>query len=100
MFDDGINEDVVSFRLLGGYRVAVWFKDGAFGEVDISEIVTLRGVFEPLSNPAFFRRVSINPETFVLQWPNGADIDPEILYTKATGKQIETEVWQEDEAEV
>ncbi len=100
MFDDDINEDVVKVKLLGSFRLKVWFKDGASGEVDISEIVKIRGIFEPLRIPEFFKRVSINPETFVLEWPNGADIDPEILYSKATGRPIKTMVWREEVVDV
>lgn len=100
MFADNINEDVVRFKLLGGYKIRIWFKDGASGDVDISEIVKIRGIFEPLRDPAFFRQVSINPETFVLEWPNGADIDPEVLYAKATGTPIKVWVWREEVVEV
>jgi len=100
VFSHDINEDVIRFKLLGGYKIRVWFKDGESGDVDISEIVKIRGVFEPLRDPIFFEQVSINPETFVLQWPNGADIDPEVLYSKATGKPIKVWVRREELVEV
>lgn len=47
----------------------VWTPAGSSGEV-----------FEPLKDPAFFRRVRLNPETGTVEWPNGADLAPEFLY--------------------
>jgi len=41
-------------------------------------------VFEPLKRPEFFRRVSVNPETNTIEWPNGADFAPEFLHRIGT----------------
>ncbi|MFM7192421.1 MAG: DUF2442 domain-containing protein [Microcystaceae cyanobacterium] len=38
------------------------------------------GVFEPLKNPEYFAQVKVNPELGTIQWPNGADLDPDVLY--------------------
>jgi hypothetical protein len=42
----------------------------------------LRGpIFEPIrGDPAFFRTVRVDPELGTIVWPNGADIDPDVLY--------------------
>jgi hypothetical protein len=49
--------------------------------VDLGE--ELHGeVFEPLKDPALFRRFTVHPEFHTLCWPNGADIAPEFLYEK------------------
>ena len=37
-------------------------------------------LFRPLEDPKFFRQVKLNPEIRTIQWPNGADFDPETLY--------------------
>jgi hypothetical protein len=42
------------------------------------------GVFEPLKDPEFFRRVAVNPETRTVEWPNGADFAPEFLHARGT----------------
>lgn len=44
-----------------------------------------RRVFEPLRDPGYFRQVRVHPELFVICWPNGADIDSDVLYSLATG---------------
>ena len=64
---------------LGGYRVRLEFTDGVAGEVDLEN--QLWGeVFEPLRDPAYFRRFKVHPELNTLTWPNGADLAPEYLY--------------------
>ena len=42
-----------------------------------------QGVFEPLKDPAYFKRVSVDTEGGTVVWPNGVDIDPEVLYDPA-----------------
>lgn len=41
------------------------------------------GVFAPLQNPVFFARVTVDPEAGTLAWPNGVDMDPDVLYEAA-----------------
>jgi hypothetical protein len=37
-------------------------------------------VFEPVrTDPRFFRSVQVDPELGTIVWPNGADIDPDVL---------------------
>ena len=89
-----MDEDVIKVKHLDGYRLFVEFKDGESGEVDISKLVRFRGILEPLRDLEFFTQVKINHECGVLEWPNGVDIDPLILYSAVTGKPIE---WETDE---
>ena len=68
---------------LGGYRVRLEFTDGVAGEVDLED--QLWGeIFEPLRDPAYFRRFEVHPELNTLTWPNGADLAPEYLYLTVT----------------
>ena len=66
--------------LLGGYRVRLAFTDNSEREVDLEPY--LRGpIFEPLRrDPALFASVQVDPELGTIVWPNGADIDPDVLY--------------------
>ncbi|MBI5432789.1 MAG: DUF2442 domain-containing protein [Planctomycetes bacterium] len=80
-----MEHDVIDVRASAGTRIAVRFRDGASGEVDVARLVPFEGVFAPLCEPAFFARVAVHPETFTVMWPNGADIDSDVLYEVATG---------------
>jgi hypothetical protein len=40
---------------------------------------------EHLSDPAFFQQVSVDEEAGTVQWPNGVDLCPDVLYSRATG---------------
>ncbi len=66
-------------QVLPEQRLRLRFSDEVVKEVD------LRGelygeIFEPLLDAAFFERVTLNPETQTIEWPNGADFAPEFLY--------------------
>jgi hypothetical protein len=59
------------------YGLHLSFDDGVTREVDLSD--ELWGpMFEPLQDPAFFARVTIEHGTVV--WPNGVDLDPLVLH--------------------
>ncbi len=62
------------------YRVRLTFTDGTTREIDLAPF--LRGpVFECIrSDPATFRSVAVDPRAGTIVWPNGADIDPDVLY--------------------
>ncbi len=69
-----------------GYAVRVAFEDGTASEVDLAYLLDYGGVFEPLSDPAYFRRLRADPEAGTIVWPNDADIAPETLYAHARGQ--------------
>jgi uncharacterized protein DUF2442 len=75
----------VAVQPLTGYRLAVTFDDGTSGVVDLTQLLYERdtGVFAALREPERFAQVTINPEWGHLEWPNGADIDPYVLYEEA-----------------
>jgi hypothetical protein len=64
---------------LDGSRVRLSLTDGAVRELDL--LPYLNGpVFEPVRmDPQFFRSVQVDPELGTIVWPNGADIDPDVL---------------------
>jgi hypothetical protein len=64
------------------------FEDGVEGVVDLAPLLSFRGVFEPLRDPAYFAQVRIDSELGSVTWPNGADLDPDVLYARITGKPI------------
>ena len=81
-------KDIVKVKPLKDLRLHLEFEDGVKGEVDIRRLVKFRGVFEPLEDEAFFAQVEVNPEWGTIFWPNGADLDPGVLYSMVTGEKI------------
>jgi len=81
--------DITKAEPLEGYRISVRFDDGTEGEVDVAKLTGFKGIFEPLRDPARFREVRVHPELLTVFWPNGADLDPDVLYALVTGKPID-----------
>jgi hypothetical protein len=79
---------VVDVESLGDYRVRVTFSDGLVRELDFAGV--LEGeIFEPLKNPTTFSGVSVDRVAGTIVWPNGVDLDPDVLhgdYEPATGQ--------------
>jgi hypothetical protein len=80
--------DVVSAQPLDDHRVHLVFEDGVEGEIDIADFVDFTGVFAPLADEGYFRQVAVNPDIGTICWPNGADIDPDVLYHAVTGEPL------------
>lgn len=77
-------KDVISVSPSAPYRLTVRFEDGVEGSVELDELVRFEGVFAPLRDPSEFRKVSVHPELGVVCWPNGADLDSDVLYERIT----------------
>jgi len=88
--------DVVEVKPLEAYRLFIRFEDGVQGVVDVAELVSFHGVFAPLKEIGEFRKASVNAELGVVQWPNGADFDPDVLYSRISGQPIEIGVHTHD----
>ncbi len=70
---------IAGVEVLDGFRVRLSLTDGSAREVDLLPL--LRGpIFEPIRNDlVHFRSVRVDPELGTVVWPNGADIDPDVL---------------------
>lgn len=82
--------DVVGVRYIEGYKLEVVFENGKRGIVDLQSYVKGGGIFSRFSDKEYFRQVCVNKELGVLCWPDGLDIAPETLYSKATGEPLPT----------
>jgi hypothetical protein len=71
--------DIKEVQVIGPHQLRLRFEDGVIREVDLSDI-TAGQMYGPLRDPDFFARVRLNPEIETIEWPNGADFDPETLY--------------------
>jgi hypothetical protein len=84
-----VSRDVVEVRALGGYQLHLRFEDGVEGDLDLGKMIELKGVFAPLRDEKEFSKVSLHPELGTIVWPNGADLDPDVLCSRIAGKPID-----------
>jgi hypothetical protein len=75
-------QDVTGVEVIGEHRLRLPFEDETFGEVN-STGRKWRGVLEPLSDSAYFARVTVDRDAGTIAWPNGVDMAPEPLYAEA-----------------
>jgi Protein of unknown function (DUF2442) len=75
---------VAAAEVVDGFVVRIAFTDGTIRDVDLEQY--LHGpVFDPMRNdPHAFRSLAVDPELGTIVWPNGADIDPDVLYEDLT----------------
>ena len=81
-------KDIVEVKALGAHRLYLRFEDGVAGELDFAGRLRFEGVFAPLKDPAVFAQVRIHPELGTIAWPNGADLDPDVLHAELSGTAI------------
>lgn len=70
---------VERFEIVGPYTLMLQFTDGSRQQIDFRPV--LEGeMFGPLQDLQLFNAVHIDTAFGTLQWPNGADFDPETLH--------------------
>jgi hypothetical protein len=70
---------VVEVEHLGDFRLRLTFSDGLVRELDFDGVLE-GGVFEPLMNSAVFAQASVDAVAGTIAWPNGVDLDPDVLH--------------------
>lgn len=73
---------VQSAVVVKGYAVRIEFEDGSTKELDLTPLMHGPIFDELIDNPELFSQITIRGGT--LSWPNGADIDPDVLYYDLT----------------
>lgn len=64
---------------LEGYKIKLLFNDKKTKIVDLEK--ELWGpMYEPLKNIEYFKKVFVDSDHITIQWPNGADFSPDMLY--------------------
>lgn len=72
-------QSIMDVRPVGGFKLRITFKNNKTKVVDIEPF--FRGsVFEPLRDRKEFRKVRVNKRFGCIEWPNGADLCPDVLY--------------------
>lgn len=65
-------------RHVRDYVVDILFDDGTRKAVDLQPLLT-GSVFEPLKDVETFSKLTVDPISRTIVWPNGADVAPEAL---------------------
>lgn len=81
-------KDIVEVTPLPEYRLHLRFEDGIEGDVDLTKLISFDGIFAPLRAPSQFNQARVNPELGTVCWPNGADLDPDVLYAEISGEAL------------
>jgi len=69
---------VTEFEIIGDYTLRIWFDDKSEQTIDFLPV--LHGpVFGPLRDKRLFDQVQLIDYAGCLEWPTGADFDPETL---------------------
>lgn len=70
---------VTDFTVLGDYTLRIRFDDASEQVIDFAPVL-YGPVFGPLRDPAVFNQVRLVEYAGCLEWPTGADFDPETLH--------------------
>lgn len=69
------------------YKLLIKFSDNKIKIVDLEELIKgSKGIFLPLRNIDYFKKVTLDDCQLSICWPNGADICPDVLYE--LGKEV------------
>ena len=75
---------ITAVEVRAHFIVALSFEDGSQGVVDLGPSMRGQGgMFTPMQDPDYFAQVRVDPESGTIVWPNGVDLDPDVLYHKA-----------------
>jgi hypothetical protein len=78
---------IVKTEVMQGYQLGLTFDDGVSGVVDLAHLAG-KGVFALWLDRDAFERVHIG-SSGELAWGDQADLCPDALYLKVTGKRVE-----------
>lgn len=72
--------EVTAVQIAEGRTVELAFADGSTRVVDLTPLLW-GPVFEEIAaDDALFAQVAVDPELDTIGWPNGADLDPDVLH--------------------
>ena len=72
---------------LSDYRLELTFENKEIKIFDVKPYLDT-GLFKTLRDDKYFKTVKVSYDT--IEWPNGVDLDPEVLYEKSKVKTKET----------
>lgn len=82
-------KDIIEVKPLNNYQLYLKFEDNQEGIINLEQVIKFEGIFSPLKDLEYFRTVKINPDWGTIYWDNGADLDPDVLYSIITHQSIQ-----------
>lgn len=70
---------VVAVEPIEAYVLKLTFSDGRVRELDFAPTVRA-GAFTTIADPLTFESVFVDDQTGTICWPNGMDLDPDVLH--------------------
>ena len=77
---------VKKVKPLNDYKLELTFENNEIRIFDVKPYLDT-GLFRTLKDRHFFKMVKISYDT--IEWPNGVDLDPEVLYEKSKERKKE-----------
>jgi len=74
---------VIKVKPLIDYKLELTFENKEVKIFDVGPYLDT-GLFKKLKDENFFNMVKVSYDT--IEWPNGIDLDPEVLYEKSKAK--------------
>ncbi|MGD1804849.1 DUF2442 domain-containing protein [Dapis sp. BLCC M126] len=74
-------KDIIEVNHQDNYLLYLKFENEKEGNIDISQLIEFTGIFARLQDINYFKTVKLNPEWGTIYWGNGADLDPDFLYS-------------------
>jgi len=72
--------DITTVEVIEDRTIRLWFSDASERVVDLSPFLWGPAFEEIAANDDLFNEVRIDPEIGTITWPNGADLDPDVLH--------------------
>jgi len=72
--------DITEVAVVEDRVVRLWFSDGSERVVDLAPLLWGPAFEEIARDDDLFAEVGVDPEIGTITWPNGADLDPDVLH--------------------
>ncbi len=72
--------DITGVEVIAERTVRLWFSDGSKRVVDLAPFLWGPAFEDIAADDELFNEVRVDPGTGTISWPNGADLDPDVLH--------------------
>ncbi len=73
-------QEITSVEVVSGFTVRLTFRDDSIREVDLEPLLRGPMFAELRTDPDLFAQIFVDREVGTIAWPNGADMDADVLH--------------------